>query len=403
MNRLMPLFAAAWLAPAAAVLASTPAAAIRSQAELNRYLHDTPIADTPLAPLSPGGRKRFLGELKWGSHGLGTVPLDDIDNELTHEQAVRLLTLFDAQAFARGLGLTPAERARRETERAADAKARDCNIDTCPESAIEQRFDALMLLEPDPAMPDAEQRAEIGQHYDRLFSGLQRSGSLRGTSEPDLRLLQRAAEYATSWQPNAAHIADLQADLAELQRRRMTDDRVYTGLYRALVASRQLVEASTLAQRHPGMGVDAMPAMASTPTLSPGQPTALLVDAAGRTMVRQAIDLSAPWRIVVVAACHFSEDSARDISADPQLRPLFARHAIWLASQNTPFAAAAEWNRRFPDQPIHVAWQDSEWSMLDDWDMPTFYVFRRGRLVDKWSSYDMDLLRTHLRKDGLLH
>jgi hypothetical protein len=252
-------------------------------------------------------------------------------------------------------------------------------------------------------MPDAEQHTEIGRHYDHLFSDLQRSGSLHGTSSTDLRLLKRAAEYAESSQPSAGHIADLQADLAELQRRHMVDDRDYAGLYQALVASRQLGRASTLQLRHPGMVVDAIPAMSSTPALPPGQPTALLVDASGRTMARQAIDLSAPWRIVVVAACHFSEDSARDISADPQLRPLFAKHAIWLASQSTPFAAAAEWNRRFPDQPIHVAWQDSEWSMLDDWSMPTFYVFRQGRLVDKWSGYDMGQLRTHLRKDGLLH
>lgn len=268
---------------------------------------------------------------------------------------------------------------------------------------IEQHYDALMLQRPDPAIPDTERRAEISRHYDRLFSDLQRLSSLRGTSSPDLLLLKRAAEYAASWQPNTAHITDLQADLAELQYRRMIDDRDYAGLYRALVASRQLNKASALVQRHPDMGVDAIPAMSSTAGLPPGRPTALLVDASDRSMARQAIDLSAPWRIVVVAACHFSEDAARDISADSQLRPLFAKQAIWLASQGTPFAAAAEWNRHFPDQPIHVAWQDSEWSMLDDWSMPTFYVFRQGQLVDKWSGHNMDRLRAHLRKDGLLH
>lgn len=404
MNRLTSFFIVAWLTPAVAALASTPAAppTIHSQAELDRYLRDTPIKSTPLAPLSPGGRKRFLGELGWGSRGLGSIPFDDIDNELTHEQAVRLLTLFDVQAYARGNGLTSAERERREAERTEDAKKRGCSIDTCPESTVEQHYDALMLQQPDHAMPDAERRAEISKHYDHLFSDWQHPGSLRETSRPDLRLLRRAAEYAISWQPNSLHIVELQADLAELQRRRMIDDRDYTGLYQALVAGRQLSKASALMQQHPDMGVGAIPVVSSAADLPSGQPTALLVDASGRNMVRQAIDLSAPWRIVVVAACHFSEDAARDISADSQLRPLFAKRAIWLARQSTPFAAAAEWNRHFPDQPIHIAWQDSEWSMLNDWSMPTFYVFRQRQLVDKWSGYDMELLRTHLRKDGLL-
>ncbi|PWK92032.1 hypothetical protein [Fulvimonas soli] len=399
MNPLTPLFAAL-LAAAAAAPAAGPA--IRSQAELDRYLRDTPLERTPLAPLSPGGRRRFLAELGWGRGGLGSVPFDDIDNELTHAQAVRLLALFDAQAYARGLGLAPAERARRETERAEDARARGCAAGSCPESAIEQRFDALVLQRPDPAMPDAGRRAAIGRRYDRLFAGLQHPASLRQVSKPDLRLLKRAAERAAAEAPDAARIADLRADLAELQRRRMIGDGDYAGLYRVLVASRRLDEATALARQRPGMQVDAVPAMPPTPAPPQGQPTALRVDASGRHMRRQAFDLSGPWRIVVVAACHFSEDAARDIVADARLRPLFAERAIWLASQGTSFAAAAEWNRRFPDQPINIAWQDSEWPMLDDWGMPTFYVFRQGRLVDRWSGHDMDLLRAHLRRDGLL-
>lgn len=405
MNRLMPLFTAAWLVPAAATLASTPAnpPAIRSQAELGRYLHDTPIADTPLAPLSPGGRKRFLGELKWGSRGLGSVPLDDIDNELTHEQAVRLLALFDAQAFARGLGLTAAEHARREAEHAADAKARHCSVDSCPESAIEQRFDALMLLEPDPSRPDAEQRSEIGRHYDRLFSGLQHPDSLRRTSAPDLRLLQRAAEYATSWQPDAAHVADLQADLAELQRRRMAGDRTYTGLYRTLVARRQFAEATALHKQHPGMHVAALPAFISGATPKPGLPTALSVDAATDTMRRQAIDLGGPLRIVVIAGCHFSEDAARAIEGDPQLHPLFAQHAIWLAAPSQRIGEVSAWNRQFPDMPMHVAWNQDEWSMLPNWDMPTYYVYRNGQLVRQFSGWlGAAGLKQSLHKAGAL-
>jgi hypothetical protein len=45
--------------------------------------------------------------------------------------------------------------------------------------------------------------------------------------------------------------------------------------------------------------------------------------------------------------------------------------------------------------------------MLSDWDIPTFYVFEHGKLVDRWSGWaggaeSMRTLRTHLRADGVL-
>ena len=84
-------------------------------------------------------------------------------------------------------------------------------------------------------------------------------------------------------------------------------------------------------------------------------------------MTRRAADLDASLRIVVVAACHFSEDAARAIAGDARLDALFRRHAFWLAAEATPPADAAAWNRAFPGQPIHIAWRDGEWSMLDSW------------------------------------
>lgn len=151
------------------------------------------------------------------------------------------------------------------------------------------------------------------------------------------------------------------------------------------------------------MGVDAAPAFRKPASLPPGQPTTLTVNARNRTMTRQAFDLSARLRIVVVASCHFSKDAARAIAADAQLHPFFADDAIWLASENESFGAVADWNREFPDQPIHVAWKDSEWAMLDDWAMPTFYVFRHGQLVKKFSGwYDVRTLKQSLREAGML-
>lgn len=135
--------------------------------------------------------------------------------------------------------------------------------------------------------------------------------------------------------------------------------------------------------------------------------TALTVAADGRSMHRQAFDLSAPLSIVIVASCHFSKDAARAIRADPQLRTLFARYAVWLADQGESIDSARDWNREFPDQPIHIAWRDEDWPRINSWAMPTFYVFRHGHLVEKWSGWPADTgmqtLRDKLHEAGLLN
>ncbi len=376
---------------------------ITSKAELARYLQDTAPGTSPLDELSPGGRKRFLAQLQFGEHGLRSVSLDDPTSELTHPQIVRLLTLFGAEAHATK-GLTPAEQARREQERARDAAARGCAVETCAESDVERRYDEFVLHEAAASVPEAQRATLISERYDRLFGDYQAPQRLRRASPVDLRLIRRAAENAVFHTPSPMHITHLQLDLAEMQHRGMVADKDYIPLHRALIATRDFDRASALARSHPDMDVDAVPAYHEPNALPSGQPTALSINAQNRTMSREPFDLSTPLRIVVVASCHFSRDAAHAIAADAQLQPIFARNAIWLASQNESFGAVSDWNREFPEQPIHVAWQDSEWSMLDNWAMPTFYVFRHGRLLKKFSGwYDMNTLKQSLREAGVLH
>ena len=387
------------LVMAPVVAGQTP---IKSKAELTRYLQNTPRT-SPLNDLSPGARKRFLGQLDFGQHGLRSIPLEDLDSELTHSQIVQLLALFGEEKYASG-GLTPAEQLRRKRERAQDASAKGCTVETCAESDVERRYDELILQKNNPSVPDAQHFALTGQRYDHLFGSYQTPEHLRSLSHTDLRLLKRAVEEAVFYVPSSTHVAQLQMNLAEMQRRGIVEDKDYARLHQALIANRDFDAANAIVRDHPGMDVDTVPAFRKPASLSPNQPTALTVNTQSDTMTRQAFDLSAPLRIVVVASCHFSLDAARAIEADAQLRPIFANDAIWLASQREHFSSVIDWNREFPDQPIHIAWQDSEWSMLDSWAMPTFYVFRHGRLVKKFDGWhDLKTLKHSLREADVLH
>ncbi len=376
---------------------------ISSPAELTRYLRDTPPGASPLDALSPGGRKRLLAQLQFGERGLRSISLDDAANELTTPQIVQLLTLFGAQDHV-PQGLAPVEQARRKQERVRDAAARGCTMQNCAETEVERRYDELVLHKIAPSTSDLQRVTLTGERYDRLFGEYQTEPHLRSATAVDLRLITRAVERAVERGSSPAHVAQWQMDLAEMQRRGMLVDKDYLGLHRALISTRNFAGARALAQRHLGMEVAVVPAYRPPTSLPADQPTALSINAQNETMQREPFDLSAPLRIVVVASCHFSRDAARAIEADVQLRPIFARDAIWLASQNESFDAVKDWNREFPDQPIHVAWQNSEWSMLDNWRMPTFYVFRHGQLVTQFSGWDdLATLKQSLREAGVLH
>lgn len=118
----------------------------------------------------------------------------------------------------------------------------------------------------------------------------------------------------------------------------------------------------------------------------------------GNGLRREARLLDQGLHIVVVASCHFSQDAARAIEADDRMAALFHKHGIWLASADESFGNVANWNSEFPSQPIHIAWSDDEWSMLDSWAMPTFYVFRDGENIAQWAGWPADTGMQTLRE-----
>jgi len=391
----------AGLAPAAFASTSPP---IRTQAQLQSYLRETPIRSTPLAPLPPASRRRFLAELQFRPHG-AAIHFGEPAAELTYPQIVQLYALFGQQPPFADMGVTPARQRRLELERTEDARRRGCVPAHCPESEVERRFDALSAIKPRFSLPDAQRFTAEKRDYDRLFGGFFHDpDALRKLGAPDLRLLARALDVAALYAvPDVGHVDQLQRVRQEMQRRGMIDDADFEDLYQALIGTRQFDAAARLRREHPGMHAAPLPSFVHEPPPENGRPTALSVDTRTDTMRRQAFDLGGPLRIVVIAGCHFSEDAARAIEADAQLRPLFERHSLWLASPAQPIEDVSTWDRQFPGLPMHVAWRQDEWSMLPDWGMPTYYVFRHGRLAERFHGWlGTARLKQELRRAGAL-
>lgn len=75
-------------------------APIRGRADLEAWLPTASLGpDSPLAPLSPGGRRRFLASLVFHDGDLIGIDTADLEAELTLSQACRVLALFGRQGL----------------------------------------------------------------------------------------------------------------------------------------------------------------------------------------------------------------------------------------------------------------------------------------------------------------
>lgn len=368
----------------------TNAASISSAAELERYLRVTPAAESPFTPLSPGAKTRFLASLRFGAKQLGGFDTTDITQELSDTEIRNLLAIFGRSSYAESLHGTihPLHGAAVPTP-------------------IERRFNTFYLGGiSDRDLPKVEYAAEQASRYTELVALAQRPDQRVDISEHDLSLLFRAAARMARDTGEAKYLYDLRRTLDEFERRGMATRARVRRLSDLLIAARRFDAANALASAFPSAGIDPLPPLITANGAPDNQPRVIQMQADGRRMVRKHINMQVPLRIIVVAGCHFSADAARAISAEPAVSKLFQSNAIWLASETESLRAVQDWNSEFPDQPMNVAWSNSEWSMLDSWGMPTFYVFQHGNLIDTWSGWPADTgmqtLRSHLRAANLL-
>ena len=71
-------------------------APVKSAADLERHLR-TAGAQSPLAPLSAGAKRRFISSLRFNESGITSFGYGDLQAELTASQIYQVMSLFGAQ------------------------------------------------------------------------------------------------------------------------------------------------------------------------------------------------------------------------------------------------------------------------------------------------------------------
>lgn len=372
-----------------------PAKPIASQSQLDNYLHDTPASRSPLHWLTPAARKRFLDGLVFQQHDLAGMYLGDLSYELTGEQAYTLLRLFGAQSYALDLDGRSSPRAARAS---AETAVLEPGYNELAATAQEQRNDAA---------------SAVTKVYARHFSAVQTAAHRRTLSGRDVAFLFRATTLAFQVTHRREYLAGMQADFAELQRRRLVDLPYASDLFHALLLTGKTAEARSLRRTYPQLKRGPVPPMKTVGRVRQGQPSLWIVATKrGKPeLQRYPFNMRASAQIIVLAStsCPYSEQAARAIEADPALREVFREHAQWVApaSELTAYQAIHAWNEVHDALRIGVIHDDNELTMVRRIETPTFYFLDHGRVVDTVIGWPeggaLGAIRRGLRKINLPH
>ena len=249
-----------------------------------------------------------------------------------------------------------------------------------------QRVKQLAELRPRP--DDLAYATSIRREYVANFGRINGADDVRAASDADLALHWQAVS-STAFYSDDDGVADAAVRVyAELERRGMADAKATDRVFNVLLKTRRFDAARDFASRHADAELPSVPQFIDAETGD--MPSAWQFSADGSKAKRIGIDLK-PLQLIVVAGCHFSEDAAREISSDPLLGPVFARHARWvsLPPGGENLHALAEWNRNHPHAPMLAIHDRSEWALISEWVMPTFAIVKDGKVIDStrgWSS-----------------
>lgn len=267
-----------------------------------------------------------------------------------------------------------------------------------------QRIDALNQQHTRPS--DLVFAEQMQHEYSTSFSGIDTQEHLRNESDEDLKLhwqaVATAAFYSDS--PDLAHASA--RVFAEMRQRGLTEERATTSIFNSLVRARLFDEASAFRDEHADANLPPLPAFIDKAVQ---HPSVWVVHPNGNVAEKNEIDLG-PLQIIVAAGCHFSADAAKDIADDPVLGPVFAKHAHWLSLPlgSEQLDDLAKWNATHPQAPMLAIHSRSEWSVIPQWNMPTFAIIQDGKLIDStagWRSGDAEFrenLMTLLKRAGLV-
>lgn len=353
---------------------------------------------TPLDALTPYGKREVIRQLRWNENGLAGFSSTPLIRELGHGQLAAVLSFLDASAYLPMLEkklVGPPLRLSAlssQTEQDLQRLRQFADAEATRRAAAAASVTATGIGAP-----------AVLRRYQQLFGNRLNPATLSNEPSGNLVALFDAASLAANDNPASSAVDDMLRLHDELtargvDTRRTLDDAM---LY-ALLAARRFANARAFAAMRPDLADVTIPQVVDSLGPAFAGRSAFAYDAKHNTLTRVAMPSRSGTELVMVvgAGCHHSANALQALQADPELqRRLQQVHFVLVTAPNAPIDThlISEWNAANPSMPIHAPYSAAQWESIDVTGIPSFYLLRNGKLVDRRTGWS-DTGKAHLLK-----
>ncbi|MFC7520177.1 hypothetical protein ACFQS6_08190 [Xanthomonas populi] len=245
------------------------------------------------------------------------------------------------------------------------------------------------LVELDDAtlsLPRNERLQRLADAYDTGFAPAVNASHLIDVSAEDLEILSQASQRLAYYTKDERYLHDM-IKVMDAYGSSAGPDAVKR-YHQTLLQFRRFAEAKRLALHHPDLAFEPVPDVVRA--ASAVRPNAYAIDQDKRRLREIQVPLRGDTLVVVVLPhCRFSVRAMDDLRHHPLLRGVTL---VWLApvGLRLDYELFETWNKTHTDQSIVLARHTADWSMIDSWGTPTFYLIHDGKVVANFSGWPQE-------------
>ena len=342
---------------------------------------------TPLDALTPYGKREVIRQLRWNENGLAGFSSTPLIRELGHGQLAALLSFLGASEY---LPMLEKKLVGPPLRLSALSSQTEQDLQRLRQFADAEatRRAAVLVTATGIGAPAVLRR------YQQLFGNRLNPATLSNEPSGNLVALFDAASLAANDNAASSAVDDMlrlhyELTARGIDTRRTLDDAM---LY-ALLAARRFANAQAFAAVRPDLADVTIPQVVDSLGPAFAGRSAFTYDAKHNTLTRVAMPSRSGTELVMVvgAGCHHSANALQALQADPELqRRLQQVHLVLVTAPNAPIDThlISEWNGVNPSMAIHAPYSAAQWESIDVTGIPSFYLLRNGKAVDRrtgWS------------------
>jgi hypothetical protein len=345
---------------------------------------------TPLDALTPYGKREVIRKIRWSENGLAGFGSTPLIRELGHGQLAAVLSFLGASEYLPMLDKKLVGPPLRLSALSSQTELDLQRLRQFAEADATRRAAASASI--------SVSATEIGapavlQRYHQLFGNRLNPATLSAEPSGNLVVLFDAASLGANDNPASSATDDMlqlhhELTARAIDTRRTLDDAM---LY-ALLAARRFAKAQTFAAMRPDLAEMAIPQVVDSLGPAFAGRSAFAYDARHNTLTRVAMPGRPGTELVMVvgAGCHHSTNALQALQADPELQGrLLQVHLVLVTAPNAPIETRliSEWNAANPSMPIHAPYSAAQWKGIDVTGVPSFYLLRNGKVVDRHTGW----------------